>query len=274
MKQKSEGGRRLGLLAKLVLLVPICFVLSAGWVLSTEFAAVSSRLGVSTGSYPTILRFVVGHLDEPVSAWDIRTHFIHGDLTSQEVIIHVDVDSRYVWRKPFSNQPTVECSAELRITGVSGNGTTGTRIVQSAFEREFGSDWNRMTHPALLSLLIPAIETRALNQFARRGSVAPVQITSRLSSTSPLILEWIEAGPRTNWFEVTLGWTLLLWLILAIALLFHAVLSKEIKARRWVAMKCPKCGYERQRDRAECPECGLKYERPSYVMWDPTEEPR
>jgi hypothetical protein len=255
---------------KILFLLPLCFVFSAGWIIIAQLAAGSSLAG-STRTYPARVSLIIAHLDAAVSGWDVRTYYF-GDLTAQQATFHIDVVSRDAWRDPFSDQPTVERSLELRITRVSGNGDRGTGIVRSAFEREFGSDWTRMAHPELLSRVVPVIETAAFDAFSPRRSVTTPRITSRLSSTSPLTLEWIATGPRINWFGATLGWTLLLWLVLSVAVLIQATLSKERKARRWVAMKCPKCGYERQRERDECPECGLVYERPSYVMWDPTED--
>ncbi len=255
---------------KILVLIPICFALSAGWVLATQLLAGASLAG-STRTYRAKVGVIIAHLDAPVSSWDIRTSYF-GDLTAQEAIFHLDVVSISVWRDRFSDQPTVKQSLEIRVTGVSGNGDMGTRIVRSAFDREFGPEWNRLTHPELMSLVVPLVESDAIDGFSPRNSLTPPRVTSRLSSTSPLVLEWTEVGPRINWFGATVGWTVLLCSAFSIAVVFYALMSKERRARRWVAMKCPECGYERQRDRGECPECGFVYERPSYVVWDPTEE--
>ena len=132
-------------------------------------------------------------------------------------------------------------------------------------ESHWGSDW-------AVHLPIPLLDLLDRQQFEqiRKGenaASADLVIRSTLVDNGRLVIE-----TKYPWMPFAVAWTLVLWVLTGIGYALMCVVSRERKARRWVAMKCPKCGYERQRDRDECPECGLVYERPSYGMWDPTEE--
>jgi ssDNA-binding Zn-finger/Zn-ribbon topoisomerase 1 len=143
------------------------------------------------------------------------------------------------------------------------------------FEREFGIDWTAMRHPEFRARILPSIEKAVaanVADFAGEKTIAPPVVLAGFSGTGVLVVESDIAANRWDVIPKLFSLTIPLWIALSVCVVIVDFISRERKAQRWVAHKCPKCGYERQRDRAECPECGLVYERPSYVMWDPTEE--
>ena len=129
-------------------------------------------------------------------------------------------------------------------------------------ERHWGPDWAMNPPDALLDLL----DAQQVDRFRNYSYTMPagVRVRSTLAGEGRLIIESLYP-----WQPHAMKWTLWLWGLTGVGYAVFTFVSRDHKARRWLAGKCPKCGYPRSSIREDCAECGLRYERPSHVTWDP-----
>ena len=247
----------------------------------------SSRITSGRFNDPPVW-FYLSNLDRDPEDWTVSTQWRSPSDVRLDVELEVATRSGPI--NVLTSPATTRHEVRMQILRLGHAGPQPNATLDAALQREFGGTTFAHHHPVFQEHLMPVIE-------AEIGPVAVEAISGPVMGL-PHVLASIHGGPlpeqprvlinesggpdvrvvyRTEsnrWTEITSGIPLSLgiWLIVSICLTGFVTVSRERQARRWISMKCPKCGYERQRDRDECPECGLVYERPSYVMWDPTEE--
>lgn len=232
--------------------------------------------------------FYLSNLDRDPEDWAVSTQW----RSSSDVRLHIELDAatRSGPTNVLTSPATTRREVRMKITRLAHAGPQPNATLDAAFQREFGGTTFAHHHPAFQEHLMPKIEA-AIGEVAVEAISGPVMglphVLASIHGGSlperPRVLIGESEGrdirvvyrtESNRWAEIASGIPLALgtWLVVSVCVVGLVTVSRERKARRWVAMKCPKCGYERQRDRDECPECGLVYERPSYVMWDPTED--
>lgn len=279
-KRRSVSERGLRTRVKVAWLLPICAL--AAFTMTSIL--VQARGGARGHSYPRrgqALAFIE-NFKEPVSKW-VVTPSGRGWANStrlwpdDSVGIWIWYTSRTnsVYRNLFGLRTVLRCTHTCTIDSFhDAKYEAGWRPTE-LFEQEFGVDWMAMRHPEFRARVLPSIEKAIaadVADFAGEEAVAPPVVMAGFVGTGVLVVESDVAASRWDVIPKLFSLTIPLWIVLSVCVVIADFISRERNAQRWVAMKCPKCGYERQRDRDECPECGLVYERPSYVMWDPTEE--
>lgn len=278
--QRSVSERkRLSTWLQIVLLLPICAVLMYNlrvWNLIPFGSAGPYDVGYERST----VAIKIDDIEQPSGTWSLRRI---SDTWGVRDVVYVTLvtTTRSRYQGLLVGRPVMRVSRTYQLDEfVAPSYMRGRRADQRArllgsFEREFGEDWQSLGDADLRSMFLPLVEDEIAAEAAiEAGGDAATRPVFRdsLVKSGFVTVRWslpvVRADVLSSMFEGTIP----LWIALSIGASVVSVVSRERKARRWVAMKCPKCGYERQRDRAECPECGLVYERPSYVLWDPTED--
>ncbi len=267
----EQSGLRV--VTRVALLLPVC-----AFLVFASRCSYSHLIGELEGpSYRTSgqARVFVENYRDPASKWQVE-HSLSGPLGERIAIsVWYTVEVNSVYRNLFGLRPTLRYEYTSTIFDFYDAISSGGVKPIDRFEQEFGADWRSMQHPEFRARVLPVIEdaiTETLVEAAREDALGPPVVTAGLANAGFQTVVSDRPADRWNVLPKFFSGTIPLWIALSVILTELNIVSRERKARRWVAMKCPKCGYERQRDRAECPECGLVYERPSYVLWDPTED--
>lgn len=262
-------------------LVVIALLLPASAAIAFAGSALRFQAaGAVQSTYPTrILDYTViwiENIDEPVSNWNVSESPWPAQEDWTGVVVHFAKQTSSAKRGLLSANPVDVYTVVARLDSVRAleSSLGGQPDSLEPFEREFGPDWRSLRHPDFTSEVVPAIDAIIERNLMRwfRGNRSGATATGTVGNGGSLILQ--VSFPTDRWRPIGRFFrgTIPLWILASVCFLAYRFINRERKARRWVAMKCPKCGYERQRDRDECPECGLVYERPSFVMWDPTED--
>lgn len=285
-KRSASERKRLNTWLQVAILLPVCIV-AVFAIQLTVFFSTGSRGPTPPRSSGQWVRVQLVEVDASIAAAvaSVASSGWRVDADDIDLILEyrrVD-ESRYVG--VFGSEPSVR-----RLSACTVDGFRPSNIViyvdgleaklWEELERAFGADWRSLQNPDVRAKMLPAIEEAIANRESENlkgrfgqgyATFVPV-VSSTISSNGVLVVEAQHPVNRWQVLPNPFGRAIAIWIGLSIGLFIQITVSRERKAQRWVAMKCPKCGYERQRDRTECPECGLVYERPSYVLWDPTED--
>lgn len=260
--------------AKILLLLPIC----AFFVFGVRTVSLYTVQGGPAGPRYTsdgMVTIVIQNLDEPLSQWRV------GDARTQATEQSGVAGFRYQTKSISSYEGLFGWRASMRhvhastITAFHDLHYRTDKRLERALERESGNNWYSFQHPDFQNRVLPVIHSavaEAVLSWADEEAIEPTAVAGSMTNGGALLVEVRTTANRWEVIPKLFVGTIPLWIFLSVCLIVVNFITRERKAQRWVTMKCPKCGYQRQTDREECPECGLKYERPSYVMWDPTEE--
>jgi hypothetical protein len=269
-RRSASERQRLSIPVKIVLLLPLCAILVFG-IRTAGMYANGGPSGPSSVSRSQAVIWIE-NIDEPNAQWVITLSRNVKPWLSAGVRCWYQTESRSEYRGLFGCRTTMRSIHTSTVNSFDDVGYVSGSEPSFIFEREFGHDWKAMRHPDFQARVLPSIEAAIsddLFSWAGKETIGPPVLTASIATAGSLIIETEAPADRWELLLKLFSGTVPLWVFLSVCLVVFTFASRERKANRWLAGKCPKCGYPRSSTRDDCAECGLKYERPSHVTWDP-----
>lgn len=257
--------------AKIALLLPICSILVFG-LNSTFLHTVQGGAAGPRHTSSGMVMIRIENIDQPASQWIVAPTRGRITETSELAGFRYRTESSSIYKGLFAWRTTMHRTHSTTVSEFHDLMYRDDLRLDRALQDEFGLDWLSFRDPKFRAHVLPAIEAAVSQEvlsWAGRGTDGSPTVSGSMAGGGSLLIEVRTPADRWEVIPKLFTGTIPLWIFLSVGLIALTFVSRERKANRWLAGRCPKCGYPRSSIREDCAECGLKYERPSHVTWDP-----